>query len=121
LAFNVAYAIFQIPGGVFGDVFGSRRALAIVTVSWGVLTALTGFLPGLMGTSAGVIAAFMGVRFLLGITNAPMYPVAAGAFANWFPPARWALPNAVLSSGLTLGQAALGPIVTMLIVMYGWR
>jgi ACS family glucarate transporter-like MFS transporter len=27
----------------------------------------------------------------------------------------------VLSSGLTLGQAALGPIVTLLIVLYGWR
>ena len=63
----------------------------------------------------------MGVRFLMGITNAPMFPVAAGTFANWFPPAGWALPNAVLSSGLTLGQAALGPIVTMLIVMYGWQ
>ena len=44
LAFNISYAMFQIPGGVFGDVVGSRRALAIVTISWGVLTALTGFL-----------------------------------------------------------------------------
>ncbi|HEY1283140.1 MAG TPA: MFS transporter [Steroidobacteraceae bacterium] len=121
LAFNISYALFQIPGGVFGDLVGSRRALAIVTVCWGVLTALTGFLPGLMGTTAGVIAAFMGVRFLLGITNAPMYPVAAGAFANWFPPARWALPNAVLSSGLTLGQAATGPVVVWLILVGGWQ
>ena len=82
LAFNISYAVFQIPGGVFGDVVGSRRALAIATVSWGLLTALTGFLPGLMSTTAGVITTFMFVRFLLGITNAPMYPVAAGAFAD---------------------------------------
>jgi ACS family glucarate transporter-like MFS transporter len=121
-SFNFAYALFNIPGGVFGDVFGSRRALTIIAVSWGVLTAFTGFLPGLMAASAGgALIAFMIVRFLMGIVNAPMFPVAAGAFANWFPPARWALPNAVLSSGLTLGQAALGPIVTLLIVQYGWR
>lgn len=121
-SFNFAYALFNIPGGVFGDVLGPRRALTIVTVSWGVLTALTGFAPGLMAASAsGALIAFMIVRFLMGVTNAPMFPVAAGAFANWFPPARWALPNAVLSSGLTLGQAALGPIVTLLIVQYGWR
>jgi MFS transporter, ACS family, glucarate transporter len=121
-SFNVAYALFNIPGGVFGDVLGPRRALTIVAITWGVLTALTGFVPGLMVASAGgALIAFMIVRFLMGVSNAPMFPVAAGAFANWFPPARWALPNAVLSSGLTLGQAALGPIVTLLIVKYGWR
>ena len=120
-SFNFAYALFNIPGGVFGDLLGARRALTIVAVSWGVLTALTGFAPTLMAASAGgALIAFMVVRFLMGIVNAPMFPVAAGAFANWFPPAGWALPNAVLSSGLTLGQAALGPIVTMLIVRYGW-
>ncbi len=121
-SFNFAYTLFQIPGGVFGDVLGSRRALTIITVSWGLLTALTGFAPSLMGASAGgALIAFTIVRFLMGVANAPMYPVAAGVFANWFPPARWAFPNAVLSSGLTLGQAALGPIVTMLIISYGWR
>jgi ACS family glucarate transporter-like MFS transporter len=121
-SFNLAYALFNIPGGVFGDVFGPRRALTFVAVSWGVLTALTGFVPSLMAASAtGAILSLVIVRFLMGVTNAPMFPVAAGAFANWFPPARWALPNAVLSSGLTLGQAALGPIVTFLIVKYGWR
>ena len=29
-----------------------RRALTIIAVTWGVLTALTGFLPGLMAASA---------------------------------------------------------------------
>jgi sugar phosphate permease len=121
-SFNFAYALFQIPGGVFGDLWGSRRALTIIAVSWGVLTALTGWLPGLMGASAsGALIAFIAVRFLMGIVNAPMFPVAAGTFANWFPPARWAFPNAFLSSGLTLGQAALGPIVTLLIIKYGWQ
>jgi ACS family glucarate transporter-like MFS transporter len=121
-SFNLSYTLFQIPGGVFGDLLGSRKALTIVAIGWGVLTACTGFAPGLMAASAGgALTALMIVRFLMGIANAPMFPVAAGAFANWFPPAHWAFPNAVLSSGLTLGQAALGPIVTALIIGYGWR
>lgn len=120
--FNVAYAVCQIPAGVFGDVFGPRRALALAALAWGVLTALTGFVPGLMvASAAGAMVAFMAIRFLMGIANAPMFPVAAGAFGRWFPVGSWAFPNAILSSGLTLGQAAVGPIVALLIVSFGWR
>ena len=121
-SFNVAYTVFQIPGGVFGDALGPRRALAIVAVAWGMLTAATGFMPGMLVASVtGAMLGFMAIRFLMGIANAPMFPVAAGAFHNWFPIGNWAFPNAILSSGLTLGQASLGPLVTVLIVAFGWR
>jgi ACS family glucarate transporter-like MFS transporter len=121
-SFNFAYALFQIPGGVFGDLVGPRRALALIAITWGVLTALTGFTAELFAASAtGALFSLMAVRFLMGIANAPMYPVAAGAFEKWFPVGGWALPNSILSAGLTLGQAALGPIVTLLIIRYGWR
>jgi ACS family glucarate transporter-like MFS transporter len=121
-SFSVAYALFQVPGGVFGDVFGPRRALTAAALAWGVLTALTGFLPGLVFASAtGVLAALMGIRFLLGVSNAPIFPVAAGTIASWFPVGAWAFPNAVLSSGLTLGQAAVGPLVAVLVTGFGWR
>lgn len=120
--FNVAYTAFQIPGGRFGDAYGPRRALTIAALAWGVLTVATGLIPGLaVATATGALLGLVAVRALMGVANAPMFPVAAGAFANWFPVAGWAFPNAVLSSGLTLGQAALGPIVTVLIVGFGWR
>jgi ACS family glucarate transporter-like MFS transporter len=87
-----------------------------------VLTIFTGFAPSLLAASAaGAMTSFIVIRFLLGVTNAPLFPVTAGAFANWFPPGAWAFPNSFLSVGLTLGQAAVGPIVTFLIVKYGWR
>ena len=121
-SFNFAYALFQIPGGIFGEVYGPRRALTIIAVSWGVLTFLTGFAPALMAASAtGAIVALIIVRFMLGVTNAPMYPVSAGTFASWFPVGSWAFPNAVGSVGLVLGQAAIGPLVTLLIIKFGWR
>ncbi|MEZ5500035.1 MAG: MFS transporter [Steroidobacteraceae bacterium] len=121
-SFNIAYALFQVPGGIFGDVAGPRLALTIAAASWGLLSLLTGFAPGLMAASAaGAMYALMIARFLMGIANAPMFPVAAGTFANWFPVGNWAFPNSMLSAGLTLGQAAVGPVVTFLIVRYGWR
>jgi MFS transporter, ACS family, glucarate transporter len=120
--FNFSYAIFQIPGGLFGEWLGPRRSLAIITAAWGLLTLLTGCVPHIMGASAGgAMIALVAVRFLLGVSNAPMYPITAATFANWFPVGRWAFPNAVLSSGLTLGQATIGPLVTVLIVHFGWR
>jgi MFS transporter, ACS family, glucarate transporter len=121
-SFNYSYALLQVPGGIFGQVYGPRRALTLIALSWGVLTFLTGFVPALMAASAtGTMVSLFVVRLFLGATNAPLFPITAGAFANWFAEGRWAFPNAVLSVGLVLGQAAIGPIVTALIVRYGWR
>jgi MFS family permease len=121
-SFSLSYTLLQVPGGIFGQRYGTRRALGFLTVSWGVLTWLTGFAPGLMAASAaGAMVALVSVRLLLGATQAPIFPVTAGTVEAWFPPGHWALPLALTSSGLSLGQAALGPIVTALIVAHGWR
>jgi MFS family permease len=108
-SFNFSYALLQIPGGIFGQIYGPRRALTYIALSWGVLTFLTGFVPALMAASAaGAMVSLFVMRLLLGASNAPLFPITAGAFANWFPAGRWAFPNAVLSVGLVLGQAAIG-------------
>ena len=121
-SFNFAYALFQIPGGIFGEQAGPRRALTIIAVSWGVLTFLTGFAPALMAASAaGAMVSLIVVRFVLGVTNAPLFPIYAATVANWFPAGNWAFPNAVGNVGLALGQAAIGPLVTLLIIEFGWR
>jgi ACS family glucarate transporter-like MFS transporter len=121
-AFNISYTLMMIPGGVFGQRFGPRLALGSVAVTWGVLTWLTGFAPGLMAASAtGVMVSLIAVRLLVGASNAPIFPLTTGLIESWFPPGRWALPNSLTSTGLSLGQAALGPIVTWLIIRYGWR
>ena len=121
-AFNITYTFLQVPGGIFGQKLGPRLALGSIAVTWGVLTWLTGFLPGLMAASAtGVLVSLVVVRLLLGASNAPIFPVQAATVEAWFPPGRWALPNALTSAGLSLGQAMIGPIVTALILAFGWR
>ncbi|MGH8250395.1 MAG: MFS transporter [Steroidobacteraceae bacterium] len=121
-SFNLTYTLLQIPGGLFGERFGPRRALTIIAICWGLLTWLTGFAPSLMTASAaGAMVALVAVRLLTGAAHAPTFTTLAGSIESWFPPGRWALPNAVSSSGLAVGQALIGPIVTSLIVHYGWR
>jgi len=121
-SFNLSYTLFQIPGGIFGEAVGHRRALAVIALTWGLLTFLTGFAPSLMAASAtGAMVSLIGVRFLMGIANAPIFPIITGTIARWFPTGSWALPNSLSSTGLALGQAAIGPVVTLLIIQLGWR
>jgi len=122
-AFAWGYAIFQFPGGVFGDRAGPRRALTIIAVLWGILTLLTGLSPGTSVSSATVVlATLVGLRFLMGAFQAPLFPVTCGgAIGSWFPVSGWAFPNGLTSTGLTLGAAATAPLVAWLMETLGWR
>jgi len=121
-AFAWGYALFQIAGGAWSDRIGPRRALTVACLAWGACTLLVGLVPGTSVASVGaIVGALVVLRFLMGVVQAPIYPVSAGAIANWFPESSWALPNALLNSGLSLGSAATGPIMAWLILAAGWR
>lgn len=121
-AFAWGYAIFQFPGGVLGDVYGSRKSLTICGLLWAVLTLLTGLVPGpRIATSATILIVLIVLRFITGAVHAPIFPVIGGTIANWFPVAGWALPNGLTSTALTLGAAASAPLIVWLIQIAGWR
>jgi ACS family glucarate transporter-like MFS transporter len=121
-AFIWGYALFQLPGGVFGKKFGPRVALTSVGVIWVVTTGLTGWLPGQVFQSGiGIFASLLVVRFFVGVAHAPIYPIQASVVERWFPVGHWALPNAVGSTGLTLGAALAQPMVAFAMVYWGWR
>jgi ACS family glucarate transporter-like MFS transporter len=102
--FAWGYMIFQFPGGLFGQLLGSRKAMTIMVVAWGVITLLTGLLPGQEAQSAAlIIGELVVLRFLMGAFQAPLFPVLAANVAGWFPVSRWALPNGLSSVGATLG------------------
>jgi len=122
-AFAAGYAIFQFPGGIFGDRFGARFTLTAIAVAWALLTILTAVIPGADVLPVGMIVfALVVVRFLVGAVHAPLFPVSiGGTIASWFPVRQWGLPNGLTSTGLTLGAAATAPIVVWLMEAYGWR
>jgi len=122
-AFVWGYAIFQFPGGVFGERIGARRALTVMAVSWGLLNALVGLVPEPSALSpAGVLGMLIVLRFLMGVAQAPIFPVTCGGtVCYWFPVSGWAFPNGLGNLGFTLGAAAAGPLIAWLMESTGWR
>lgn len=121
-AFAWGYAIFQFPGGLMGDALGSRKSLTFVTVLWAVLTVLTGLIPGRsIASITAILTALIVIRFLVGASHAPLFPVVGGTIGNWFPVSSWALPNGLTSSALNLGAAATAPLIVWLMNISGWR
>ena len=122
-AFAWGYAIFQFPGGLFGDVIGARRALAVLALLWGACNLLVAFVPGTVAGSATVVVlALVGLRFLMGAAQAPLFPIiGGGTTCHWFPVSGWALPNALQNFGATFGAAAAGPLIAWLMGRFGWR
>jgi ACS family glucarate transporter-like MFS transporter len=121
-AFAWGYAIFQFPGGVFGQVLGVRKALTLIAVFWGILNLAVGLLPSAptLGPAA-ILVSLVVLRFLMGAVQGPLFPVIGGAIGNWFPVSSWAFPNGLTNAGLTLGAAATGPLIGWLMETSGWR
>ncbi len=120
-AFTAGYTIFQLPGGIFGIKLGARRAMTVIMVLWGLLIMLTAAAGGIGASTATVVAALIGVRFLVGVAHAPIYPLTGAVVERWFPIGSWALPNGLSSTGLTLGYAAVAPVLAIMIAERGWQ
>jgi sugar phosphate permease len=84
-AFLLAYGLFQVPGGLLGDRFGSRHLLTVLVLGWSLLTgivALTAVLPA--GTWMP-FAFLFAMRFLFGMFQAGGFPALARVLADWMP------------------------------------
>ena len=122
-SFAAGYAIFQFPGGIFGDKYGPRFTITLIAIVWCVLTVITALIPGTDVLSImAIVVALMVTRFLVGMVQAPFFPVTiGGSIVSWFPVRQWGLANGLTSTGLTLGAAATAPLIVWLMSAYGWR
>src|SRR5690242_1643081 len=75
-AFLLVYSILMIPGGIFIDRFGPRRALMLVGFSSALLGAFTGMTGWIFQTGATLILAMVVVRGTMGALSAPLHPAA---------------------------------------------
>jgi len=122
-AFAWGYAICQLPAGVLGSRLGGRRTLALAAALWGVLNVFVAIVPGpAVASTLVIVATLVAARFLMGVAQAPLFPVGAGeTIQRWFPVRGWALPNGLSNTGLTFGAAATGPVIAWLMERAGWR
>ncbi len=119
-AFVIGYALFQIPGGVLGQVWGPRRTffyIGIISVAGITGTAVA---PELL-TGSSLFAVLLALQLVLGIGQAPTFPVSTGTFESWFPPRQWALVQGLQTMGLGLGAAIAPPLVAALMMTIGWQ
>ena len=119
-AFVLGYALFQLPGGIFGQRHGARRTFAFVGIAAFLATVATPLAPyGLTG--GGLFGALLLLQLLLGCSQAAIFPVSAGVFEAWFPPRRWAFVQGLQTMGLGLGAAFTPPLITHLMSAWGWQ
>ncbi len=117
-ALVAGYALFQTLGGYLADRFGPRRVLTGGVVWWGVFTALTALVPA---NVSGALLLFVTVRFLLGAGEAVIYPAANQFVARWIPVRERGIANGWIFAGVGAGAGLTPPLITYLMIHYGWR
>ena len=112
-AFSLTYAFFQLPGGWLTDRLGAKPVYIIALGFWSIATSMMAFGHHLWH--------FMISRILLGVFEAPVSPTSAKIVAEWFPPRERGAAVGVYDSGSKWGPAVAPPILTFLILGFGWR
>ena len=112
-AFAWAYALCQVPVGAITDRLGPRVMLGAGMAAWSLAQIASG---GVRSFGAFLIA-----RGALGVGESPMFTAGARATVNWFPVKARGLPLGLFNAASALGPAIAPPILTVLMLAFGWR
>jgi sugar phosphate permease len=100
------YCFAQLPVGFAIDRVGPRLLLGLGAVVWSLAQIFAGFV-----TSMGQFAL---TRVLLGIGEAPQFPLDAKVVRSWFNVRDRGTPTGVFNSASTVGPAIAPPLLTFL-------
>ena len=112
-AWSIAFALAQLPVGLMVDRVGSRKLLGWALVLWSLAQAAGGILGGYMQ--------FLWTRVALGIFESPAFPASVRTVANWFHPKDRGRPTGLYTIGGDLGRIIGTPLLTALMLAFGWR
>jgi len=112
-AFTLAYALFEIPTGYWGDRHGPRRVLLRVVLWWSAFTALTGL--------AWSWLSLIVTRFLFGAGEAGCFPNLTKAFENWLPAPERIRAQGVMWMCARWGGALTPALVFFVLGLVSWR
>ena len=123
VAFQLAYACFEIPTGWMGDTYGPRKTLLRIVLWWSFFVGLTAF-AGLPAGSAVIgFGVLIGMQFLFGMGEAGAFPNMSRALYNWFPAAERGFAQGSLWLAARF-MGGLTPFIWVLLVELGgltWR
>src|SRR3984957_15448149 len=112
-AFLWAYAIAQLPGGALVDRIGPRRLLAAGLAIWSAAQVAGGLVGG--------FGQFIIARVFLGLGEAPMFSSCVRVVRDWFNVRQRGLAMGICNSTSSLGPCIAPPILTFLMLEFGWR
>jgi sugar phosphate permease len=112
-AFLWSYAFSQLPTGAMVDRLGPRILLTIGLSLWSLAQVLGGLVRG--------FGEFFGARILLGIGEAPQFPTGARVVRDWFNQRDRGLATGIFNCASSLGTALAVPLLTVLMLAFGWR
>lgn len=119
-AFLVGYTVFQVPGAIVGHWLGARRTVTAIGVVTLVATCATCLAPALH-IPVLLFPTLLLARFMVGVAQAALFPVASGAIENWFPTRSWAFAQGLLIGGIWLGTAVTPPAIAYLMQHWSWQ
>src|SRR5277367_4489079 len=112
-AFLWAYAFAQLPTGAMVDRLGPRFLLTLGLSAWSLAQLLGGLVQN--------FTQFFGARVLLGIGEAPQFPTGARVVRDWFNQRDRGLATGIFNCASSLGTAIAVPLLTFLMLSFGWR
>ncbi len=118
--FFLAYFLFEVPSNLCLDRFGARKWIARIMISWGILSGLTAFIPGIAratGFSDGTT--FYVLRALLGFAEAGFFPGIIFYLTLWFPSVYRGRIIGAFMAAVPVSSAIGAPISGMILGMDG--
>ncbi len=112
-AFAWSYALCQLPVGAITDRIGPHIMLSAGMTLWSIAQILSGFVTG--------FGQFIGARIGLGIGESPMFTAGARACVNWFSVKERGTPLGLFNAASSLGPALAPPLLTAMMLAFGWR
>jgi sugar phosphate permease len=112
-AFLWAYAFAQLPTGAMVDRLGPRILLTLGLSLWSFAQLLGGLVQN--------FGQFFSARVLLGIGEAPQFPTGARVVRDWFNQRDRGLATGIFNCASSLGTAIAVPLLTFLMLTFGWR
>ena len=113
IAFKVCYALGMLGVGGIIDKLGTKIGYGVSVFLWSLAAVGHALVTSTIG--------FIGVRALLGLTEAGNFPAAIKATAEWFPKKERALATGIFNSGSNVGAIIAPLTVPFIAESMGWQ
>lgn len=112
-AFFWSYTLLQIPAGLVVDRVGVKRPITLALLCWCLVSAAT--------STATLLWQLIGLRLLLGVAEAVVFPAGLSWIHRNIDEERRGLAAAIFVGGTKWGPALAAPLAAWLVSHLGWR